>query len=181
MDANRTPSGGGLKSELARFCLPAGNRDPNRKLAWVNSICILFLLIGLAGARSAAIQIKAPPPLEEVVPTIVEPLLPPPSTAEQPQPHEQSDQKTETPQVVVVTPNAPSVSFPVPTIGNLVVPNAVALAPPAEPLKNTRAFAKCADGHRYHRKRGRPPGANLSSARQTNGTTGPRSHRAYSG
>jgi periplasmic protein TonB len=135
MDANRTSGGRGLKSELAQFCLPAANRDSNRKLAWVNSICILFLLIGIAGAKTAVIQIKKPPPLEEIVPTIIEPLPPPPATAEQPKPEEQSDQKPDVPQVVVVTPDAPNINFSVPTIGNLVVPNGVAVAPPAEPMK----------------------------------------------
>ena len=55
MDANRTSPGYELKDELARLCLPAANRDPNRKLAWVNSICILFLLIGIFGARRGLI------------------------------------------------------------------------------------------------------------------------------
>lgn len=122
-----------MKSELARFCLPAANRDANRKLAWMNSICILFLIIGVAGARSAAIQNKTPPPLEEIVPAIIEPLPPPPATAEQKPPEEQNDQKSEVPQVVVVTPDAPSITFSVPTIGNVVVPNGVAVAPPANP------------------------------------------------
>ena len=123
---NRTSAAGSLKSELARYCLPAANRDANRKLAWANSICILFLIIGLAGARSASINVRTPPPLEEIVPTIVEPLPPPPTTTEQPQPQEQNEQKSETPQVVVVTLDAPSINFSVPTIGNLVVPNAAA-------------------------------------------------------
>ncbi len=135
MDANRTTSCGGLKSELAQFCLPASNRDPNRRLAWVNSICILFLLIGLAGGGNVAVKIISPPPLEEVVPTIFEPLPPPPATADQSKPEESTEPKPESPQVVVVTPDAPSINFSVPTIGNLVVPNAVAIAPPAEPTK----------------------------------------------
>ena len=39
-----------LKDDLARLCLPSASRDVNLKLAWVNSVCILFLLIGIAGA-----------------------------------------------------------------------------------------------------------------------------------
>jgi TonB family protein len=132
MDANRTAPGSGLKSELARFCLPAASRDTNRTLAWANSICILFLLIGIAGARSAAIQIKRPPPLEEVIPTVVEPLSPPPPTTPQPlQPQEQNDEKPNLPQVVAVTMNTPNINFSVPTVGNLVVPAQLAVAPPA--------------------------------------------------
>ncbi len=60
-----------LKDELARLCLPPASRDANLKLAWVNSVCILFLLIGLVGARRGLIAIKPAPPLEEIVPVIV--------------------------------------------------------------------------------------------------------------
>ena len=112
--------------ELARFCLPgSANRDANRNLGWVNSICILFLLVGLIGARPASMVIPKPPPIEEVIPTIIEPLTPPPA-ADQPREQEQTDQdKPETPQVVVVTPDSPAINFSIPTIGNLVVPNAL--------------------------------------------------------
>ena len=48
MDANRISPGYELKDELARFCLPTANREPELKLAWVNSVCLLFLLIGIA-------------------------------------------------------------------------------------------------------------------------------------
>ena len=71
-----------LKDELARLCLPQANRDPNRKLAWVNSICILFLLIGILGAQRGSISIKPPPPVEEIMPVMIEPATLPP---EQPQ------------------------------------------------------------------------------------------------
>jgi len=58
MDANRTSAGSGLKSELARFCLPAATQDATRKLAWANSICIFFLLIGLVGAKLGQVEQK---------------------------------------------------------------------------------------------------------------------------
>jgi protein TonB len=138
---NRTNHGGEgvagsrLKSELARHCLPAANRDSNRKLAWVNSICLLFLLIGVVGARPAANSLKTPPPLEEVIPAIIESAPPPPAT-EQPQTEKEvQPDKPDTPQVVVVTPESPAISFSVPTIGNVQVPSALAAAPPLEPLK----------------------------------------------
>jgi protein TonB len=161
MDANRTTSHARLKSELAQFCLPASNRDPNRRLAWVNSICILFLLIGVLGARPATVKVKTPPPLDEMVPVVVEPLPPPPATEEQPRPEEQNEQKSETPQVVVVTPDAPSINFSVPTIGNVVVPNAVAVAPPSEPMKQVA------------------PLRNLPTVIQTTGGGGDRPEPAY--
>jgi periplasmic protein TonB len=136
MDATDRYASCGLKSELAQFCLPEAKRDPNRKLAWVNSICILFLLIGILGSKPATIKIKQPPPIEQPIPAIVEPLPPPPTHIEARQSPAQSEEpKPEVPQVVVVTPESPSINFSVPTIGQLVVPNAVATAPPAEPLK----------------------------------------------
>jgi protein TonB len=136
MDVNRTMPGYELESELTRTALYAAERDPNRKLAWVNSICILILLIGVFGSKPAAMRIKALPPLEEVSAVIVEPLPPPPQTQTEQENQEQNNQEqVNTPQVVVVTPEAPSINLSVPTIGNLVVPNAVAQAPPVAPLK----------------------------------------------
>ncbi len=139
-DANRFPPGYELKDELARFCLRTADRDPNRKVIWVNSICILFLLIGILGAKPAAVPVKPVPPVEEAVPLTVEPLPPPPQTTPENQNQDQSEQeKLDAPQVVVVTPNAPNINFAVPTIGNLVAPSAMAQAPPLQPpaaLKN---------------------------------------------
>jgi protein TonB len=136
MDANRTNSSYELKSELARFCLPAANRDSNRNLAWVNSICILFLLIGIVGAKPASISSRQPPPLPEIIPTIIEPSPPPPTTTQEKQEQDTTEpDKPEIPQVVVVTPDSPKINFSVPTLGNLVVPNAVAAAPPVAPMK----------------------------------------------
>ena len=73
MDANRTPSGVGLKSELAASVSPAGNRDPNHqaRVGQFDLASFFFSSAWRGLKRSAAIQIKAPPPLEEVVPTIV--------------------------------------------------------------------------------------------------------------
>ena len=78
MDANRN-STRELKDELARFCLPEVNRDPTRKLAWMNSICILFLLVGILGATSARVPLKSAPAVEEIAPVILE-TAPPPET-----------------------------------------------------------------------------------------------------
>jgi len=136
LDANQTRAGYELESELARVSIHAAERDPSRKLAWVNSVCILFLLIGVVGSKPASIRIKSLPPVEEVSAAMVEPLPPPPQTQSEQQPQEQSDrEQVDTAQVVVVTPEAPTITFSVPTIGNLVVPNAVAQAPPVAPLK----------------------------------------------
>ena len=82
-----------LKDELARFCLPAANQDSNLKLAWVNSICILFLCIGILGARRGVIAIKPVPPIREEIPVVVQPaVLPPQAIAQKPEQAEQNNQ-----------------------------------------------------------------------------------------
>ncbi len=131
-DANRVLSGYELKDELARLCLPSANRDANLKLAWVNSVCILFLLIGIAGARRGLIAIKPVPPIQEIVPVIIQPtVLPPQAIAQKPEQAEQNNQ----PRVLVALPNAPNINFGVPTAGTLVVPAALASAPLAAPAR----------------------------------------------
>jgi protein TonB len=138
MDAVHEFSGYGLKSELARFCLPAAHRDANRNLAWTNSICLLFLLIGLAGIRPGVVPIKPVPPVDEVIPTVIEPVIPPAQTTTQDLDQNQdqnNDSSADTPQVVVVTPAAPNINFAVPTVGNLVAPAALAQAPPLRSLQ----------------------------------------------
>jgi TonB family protein len=125
----------GLRSELAKHCLPESRRDDARKLAWVNSICLLFLVVGLTGAKPADTHIKPLAPLDDAIPALLEPIVAPPA-----QPVEQNEQPTDeeqppTPQIVVVTPESPAINFSVPTIGSVVVPNAIAKAPPLQPLR----------------------------------------------
>jgi TonB family protein len=126
MDANRTAPGYELKDELARLCLFTGRREPERKLAWVNSVCILFLLIGIVGARQGVIAIKPVPPIREDVPVVVQPaVLPPQADA----PKREQAQPNSQPRVLVALPNAPNVNFGVPTAGTLVADAALASAP----------------------------------------------------
>ncbi len=109
-NANWLPPSYELKSELARFGLVASaHQDPNRTVAWVNSVCALFLLVGILGSRPASIRIKQLPPLDEVNAAIVEPLPPPPEVQSDQQEQEPQDEQEQpdTPQVVVVTPEAP--------------------------------------------------------------------------
>ncbi len=121
-----------LTSELARFSLTSARREPNQKLAWVNSICLLFLLIGVVGARRGIISIQAVPPIREIVPIVVIPtILPPQMIVPKKQPTEEDNQ----PRVVVAIPSAPNISFSVPTIGTLIAPAALASAPPLQPLE----------------------------------------------
>ena len=133
MDAEQTFPRYELKDGLARLCLPAATRDPNQKLAWINSICILFLLIGIVGARRGAISIKPVAPIHEIVPVVVEPVSLPPQAMVQKK--EQPEEQKSQPRVVVAIPSAPNVSFSVLTIGTLIAPAALASAPPLKPLE----------------------------------------------
>ena len=142
-DANRMTAYE-LKDELGRLCLPSSSRDPNRKLAWLNSICILFLLIGIFGARPAGVHVQAVPPVEEIAPVALA-VPPPPQTVTPTQTQPQNEpQPSETLAAVVVVPNAPSINFSVPTIGNLVAPSALAQAPPLNPMQPFEPVAQFA-------------------------------------
>ncbi len=132
-----------LKDELARLCLPSAGRDPNRKLAWLNSICILFLLIGVFGAGPAVIPEKLVPAVEEIAPVVLE-VTPPPETVTPTENENQTQQPSETPNVVVVVPNAPNINFSVPTIGNLLAPSALAAAPPLNPVQRAEPVTQLA-------------------------------------
>jgi len=131
MEANRTSTSYELKDELARLCLTTARREPERKLAWVNSVCILFLLIGIFGARQGVIAIKPVPPIREAVPVVVQStVLPPQPVAPKPEQPQQNNQ----PRVLVALPNAPDVNFGIPTAGTLVVPAALAAPPQTAPM-----------------------------------------------
>jgi TonB family protein len=126
-----------LSSELARLSLPAEYIDNYRRLAWVNSICFLFLLIGLIGIRSPAVMVK---PLSKP-PEVAELTLPPPDTQpkppvevkeEEPAP---DDAPIETPQVatIVAAADSPNVAFAVPVEGAVAITKEVRFAPPPPP------------------------------------------------
>ena len=123
-----------LKSELARVCLPAPHAHEQRNLAWTNSICLLFLVIGLAGFRPKPPPPIAVKPLDEVQAVIIEAAPPPPlaATVEQPADNPLEKPDATPPRPVLVTRESPAIRFSVPTPGGtLVVPEALAVAPPA--------------------------------------------------
>jgi periplasmic protein TonB len=125
-----------LKSDLARLCLPHPQGHPQRTLAWLNTICLLFLIVALSGARPRLPMPKPVPPIDQPIPIIIQPLPPtPPPQADQPDKDESTDDKAPAPRVVVVTPDSPAINFSVPTIGNVVVPNTIAQAPPVAQLR----------------------------------------------
>ena len=117
---------------MAARCLPAGRRDPNRKLAWTNSICILFLLIGILGARRGVIAIKPVPPMRVEVPVVMQPVVLPPQAVA---PKQDQTQPVNQTHVVVALPNAPNISFGVPTEGTLAAPAEIAAAPKPQPVQ----------------------------------------------
>ena len=137
-----------LHSDIAQFCLPAANRDANRKLAYVNSICLLFLAVGIAGLNPPKLEQKIPEPVQEFMPAeIVQPPEPPKvePQPEQEQPEQQPDTPVEMPQIATVVAADPSqVKFAVPVEGPVVfAPAKFAQPPPASPPKPaTRTVVK---------------------------------------
>ena len=119
-----------LSDDLARLCLPQEFKDSYRTLAWVNSICALFLLIGLVGLKPPKVVVRQISKPEDVVPVIfTPPEEPPKAEPEMAKPDEPPppDTPTDVPQVAAVLAAADptTVAFAVPVQG------AVAIAPQA--------------------------------------------------
>jgi protein TonB len=121
-----------LKDELARQCLSTARREPERKLAWLNSVCLMFLLIGIFGARQGAISIAKVPPIRQIVPVVVQPPAAPP---QQIAPKSAPPAPNNTPRILVALPDAPDVNFGIPTAVSLVVPAALASSPQIAPVR----------------------------------------------
>jgi periplasmic protein TonB len=107
-----------LSDDLARLCLPQEFKDSYRRLAWANSICFLFLLVGLVGLRPPQVVKK---PLSEVV-DVVPAVYTPPEQENQPPPEEKPPDEELPPETptealavptVVAASDASVVSFPV--------------------------------------------------------------------
>jgi protein TonB len=126
-----------LSSDLARMCLPSSQKESYRPLAYVNSICFLFLIIGLVGLRAPRVNVKPISEPTEVVPVVFTPPeeqpKPEPDRPDEPQP---PDAPTETPQVVtVVASSSVNVAFAVPVEGPVAIaPTAHAAPPPPREL-----------------------------------------------
>lgn len=128
-----------LKSDLAQFCLPAANRDSNRKFAYANSICFAFLVIGAIGiVKVPQVGLRSLPDLAEVVPIeefIQQPDPTPPTT--DPQPDQPTD-NTQTDAVVTPVAVAPTADllFPVPVEdAPVLAPTGIYTPPPHDGLK----------------------------------------------
>lgn len=128
-----------LSDDLARLCLPREFKESHRHLAWVNSICFLFLAVGLVGLKPPPIIEKPINQPTEIIPVVfTPPEEPPPVQQEQIQeePEIVQDVMAETPQVVTVVAaaDAPNVAFAVPVQGAVAIAAQAHLAPPPPPV-----------------------------------------------
>src|SRR5260370_31134169 len=99
LDATAQGQGYALSDDLARLCLPAQFKDSYRKLAWVDSICLLFLIIGLIGLKAPPVVERPVVPPTENVPVVFTPPedQPKPEVGKPDEPP--PDMPTEAPQV----------------------------------------------------------------------------------
>ena len=139
MNITRNPKPGrDFAGDLARFCFAPDGAVTDRRLAWVNAICVSCLVIGLIGLKPRTLVVtQRPGPAEEAVATVIEPTVVPVQTltaesASSDHP-ELGDPHFAGP-VIAVTLNSPAVAFPVPTVGNVLVPIRLAQPPPAQPV-----------------------------------------------
>ncbi len=124
-----------LSDDLARLCLPQEFKDSYRNLAWVNSICFLFILVGMVGIRPPAVFVRALTQPADVMQVVLPPEQePPPAEFKPNEEPEPADVTPDTPQVAVVTAMlaTPDIRFAVPVVGvtNVVTTAALASAPP---------------------------------------------------
>jgi protein TonB len=148
-----------LSSDLAKLCLPAATRDENRKLAYVNSISFLFLLIGLIGLKMPKPYVRPLPEVVDIVPVIFTPPdQPPPQQQDVPQdqPEETRDAPLDAPVIATVVAADPTaVRFAVPVTGPVILaPAQFAQAPPPQvkappPAQPTKFVPNSTDGGSY--------------------------------
>lgn len=143
-----------LHSDLARLCLPQAMEDATRKLAYANSICLLFLLIGLIGIKPPHIERADGNQQADVVPvSFTPPGERPPAGLPKPADETQiSAPPAEVPQVApVVAASSANVAFAVPVAGPVVVastPQFIGGAPASPPKsgkRNVREFSAGAE------------------------------------
>jgi TonB family protein len=159
-----------ISVELAPVRLPfsGGSRDDWRSLAWINSICALFLLVGVLGFRSRPNHQSPTRDQTNVVPIVFMPEvkqeeLKPVFTEFSPSSQSETVAETTPPPVVAVAESA-QVSFPVPVQGpvTLVVPRyspQPSVPTPSRPAASARQITFNADNnpHGYFPKPTYPP------------------------
>jgi TonB family protein len=127
-------------SDLSKLCLPQEYKDTNRRLAWANSICVLFLLIGLVGLKPPKIHVRVlaeapePVPVEIIQPEDQPPTKPPEENVESEPTNEVLPDQPVVATVVAADPA--SAAFAVPVEGPVVLaPARLAAPPPVAPPK----------------------------------------------
>ncbi|HTL57821.1 MAG TPA: energy transducer TonB [Candidatus Limnocylindrales bacterium] len=148
-----------LQDDLARLCLPQEYKDSYRTLAWVNSICFLFLLVGMIGIKPPRVIHKPLSEIVESVPVVFTPPEEPPKVEPESKPDEPDEPQNtteETPQVmtVIAAADPTSVAFAVPVQGAVAIAPAAHLATPPPPANHappqaTRFNPAVADGGSY--------------------------------
>lgn len=131
-----------LSSDLARLSLPAEYVDSYRNLAWTNSICFLFLVIGLIGLKAPKVLHKPLIQVTEAAPVIFTPPEEQPKVEPEMQPDEPAPQDVpvDTPQVVTVAAPADApVAFAVPVQGAVIVAKETRFATPPPPVTHAPA------------------------------------------
>lgn len=128
-----------LSDDLARLCLPQEYKDSYRRLAWVNSICFLFLLVGLVGLKPTKVIHKPLSEPQDIVPVVFTPPEEPPPTQPEVKPDETPEPQNtpeDMPQVVTVVAAADptAVAFAVPVQGAVAIATAAHLATPPPPM-----------------------------------------------
>jgi protein TonB len=134
-----------LSDDLARLCLPQEYKDSYRTLAWVNSICALFLVVGLIGLKPPQVVHKPLSEVVETIPVVFTPPEEPPKTEPEVKPDEDQplNAPTESPQVVTVVAAADpsSVAFAVPVQGAVAIAQEARLASPPPAVNQAPARA----------------------------------------
>src|SRR5207249_7845423 len=123
-----------LSSDLSKLCLPSEFTDAHRKLAWVDSICFLFLVVGLVGLKAPKVVERPMTPVADLLPVELPPPEEKPKVVPQILQEEpvQADKPLDTPQVaaVVAAPDTKGVEFAVPVEGAVAVAPARFATPP---------------------------------------------------
>lgn len=133
-----------LSDDLARLCLPQEWSDSCRTLAWVNSVCFLFLIVGLIGLKAPRVNHKPLPELTETVPVVFTPPEEPPKTEPEVKPDEPEQPQNATEETPTVAPivaviDSPAVAFSVPVQGAVAVAQQARLATPPPPVERPPA------------------------------------------
>ena len=135
-----------LTSDLAKMCLPGEFKDLYRKLAWVDSICFLFLVVGLIGIKPPKIVERPVSQAQDVVPVVYtppeeQPKVEPEVKQDEPPPE---NQPMDTPVVaaIVAAVDSPAVAFAVPVQGAVAVASARFATPPPPVSQQAPRFTK---------------------------------------